>query len=300
MSWRLRELPAHDGVRLRVGRWAAGRPLGHCLLLQGRGDYLEKHADAAARLSRDGWEVVSLDWRGQGRSGRLGAAPGLADVASFDDHLADLELVLATEHELPGPRVLLTHSMGSLTGLLHLLGHPTAVPRAAMMSPMWGFTGAPPLPVVRAVSAGAVALGLGLRPAVGERPADPAAGDTGAEMATADPDGLRRLHRLATDNPDAVVHGSTWRWTRAAAAAVHRLRGADLSGLTTEVLVASSPRDGTVDVAEHRRVARRLPHARVRHYDGGHDLLFASTATTGRLWADVLNHLAGAREQVAT
>lgn len=297
--WRTSAVVAGDGTPLRVGRarppvsWT--RPVrGHCLLLQGRGDYLEKHAVAADRLRRDGWEVLSLDWRGQGRSGRLGAAPGLSDVASFEDYLADLEQVLGEADDLPGPRVLLAHSMGALIGMLHLLRHPTAVRRAAMMSPMWGFVGTPPLPVVRLVAGTAAVLGLGRRAAPGERAADPAAGVTGAEMATADADGRAELDRLARAHPDAVVHGSTWRWSGAAARAMTDLRRADLSVVTTDVLVLSSPDDRTVDPSRHRLVAERLPRARVVEHPGGHDLLHGPATTRERVWGDVLDHLAGA------
>jgi lysophospholipase len=310
--WCTRTVVAADGTPLRVGRarpdasgpgssgqrssgQGSSRPVrGHCLLLQGRGDHLEKHADAAERLRADGWDVLSLDWRGQGRSGRLGAAPGLSDVASFDDYLTDLDRVLTVVEDLPGPRVVLAHSMGSLIGLLHVLEHPTTVERAAMMSPMWGFAGTPPLPLVRLVAGTAGALGLGRRAAWGETAADPCAGVTGSHMATDDPDGRAELDRLARAHPDAVVHGSTWRWTAAAARAMARLRRADLSHVTTDVLVLSSPDDRTVDLAQHRLVAARLPRARVVEHRGGHDLLHGPAAVREEVWRHVLGHLAGA------
>lgn len=295
--WCTRTVVAADGTPLRVGRARPAPSLpvrGHCLLLQGRGDHLEKHAAAAERLRAAGWDVLSLDWRGQGRSGRLGAAPGLSDVASFDDYLTDLDHVLATVDDLPGPRVVLAHSMGSLIGLLHLLERPTTVQRAAMMSPMWGFAGTPPLPVVRLVAGAAGVLGLGLRAAAGETAADPAAGITGSGMATDDPAGRAELDRLARAHPDAVVHGSTWRWTAAAARAMAVLRRADVSDVTTDVLVLSSPDDRTVDLAQHRLVAGRLPRARVVEHPGGHDLLHGPAPVREKVWRDVLDHLAGA------
>jgi lysophospholipase len=291
MGWEFDEHRTRDGLRLRTGMWSVRQPRGHCLIIQGRGDYLEKHAEAAARLAALGLTVVSVDLRGQGASSRLRGRAGTSDVVSFDDHLDDLEEVLGSRSGLVGPRLVLSHSMGGLLTVQHLLRWPQQVAAAVLLSPMFAFRGAPPPAVVAGLAAAAVTLGFGGALAPGERVADPEHCDLATNMSTDDPDGFARLQPLQRAHRDLVVEGGTWRWVRAANRAIRQVARADLARITTDVLIASSPTDPGVDPAAHHSLAARLPAARVRTYAGRHDLLFASPATVETLWQDIASHL---------
>ena len=283
---------ARDGATVASRRWDARRPRGHALLLQGRGDFLDKDAAAAQRLVELGLTTLWWDWRGQGESQNLGAPLGAGHVDSFEDYLADLDAVLALHADLPGPRVLVGHSMGGLVAALHLLRRPSDAASAVLVSPMLGFRGTPPSPVVHAVARTATLLGRGRRWASGERWTPPENCTLEANMATSDPDAFARMQTLRVGRPHGLVTGSTWGWTAAATGAMARLRRADLSAVTTDVLIGSAPADPGVDPSAHHDLARRLPRGRVVEYPGRHDLLWESVATTRALWHDIQQHVA--------
>lgn len=108
------------GVTLRAAIWRAEGPSqGLALLLPGRTEFLEKAAITAAGLVERGFDVASLDWRGQGLSDRL-VEPGLkGHVESFRAYELDLAALLAApEVAACGPvRVVLAHSMGASVAL---------------------------------------------------------------------------------------------------------------------------------------------------------------------------------------
>ena len=63
---------AADNLSIRHGRWRTDRAQksGTVILLTGRREFMEKYADIIAELNQRGFDVYSLDWRGQGLSGR--------------------------------------------------------------------------------------------------------------------------------------------------------------------------------------------------------------------------------------
>lgn len=290
-GWATTTARARDGATIRVGVRQAPDPRGHALLLQGRGDFLDKYDDAAARLTDLGLTVLSWDWRGQGDSEGTGAPRGALHVDRFADYLLDLDAAVASVPDLPGPRILVGHSMGGLVALLHLLRSPDDAAAAVLLSPMLAFRGTPPAPVVAALARAATAMGRGRAWAAGEAwtPAD--ACTLQDNMATGDPEGFARLQDLRLARSTGLVTGSTWGWTAAAVRAMRTVARADLGRIGADVLVASAPADPTVDPAAHRSLVRRLPRARLVGYEGRHDLLFGSPATTARLWDDLRAHV---------
>jgi len=130
---------ASDGIRLRLGGWAADDAKGTVLLLPGRTEYIEKYGKTIRHLNNAGWAVATLDWRGQGLSDRLDADARLGHVIDFRDYQRDVaELVtFADDAGLPGTRAMIAHSMGGCIGLrtlcngINILG-------AVFSAPMWG------------------------------------------------------------------------------------------------------------------------------------------------------------------
>ena len=64
------------------------------VLLQGRAEFVEKYGETVGDLGARGFAVYALDWRGQGRSGRVLKDPRKGHVVSYDDYLKDLDLFL--------------------------------------------------------------------------------------------------------------------------------------------------------------------------------------------------------------
>jgi lysophospholipase len=137
------DLEAADGVRLRGAIWRGpengGRGL--VLLLSGRTEFLEKCAAPAAELVKRGFTVVSLDWRGQGRSQRLVDLPLKGHIAHFTDFHRDLAALMAhpAVAGIGGPRLMLAYSMGCAIGL-GAIARGVIVPDGVILSaPMLGF-----------------------------------------------------------------------------------------------------------------------------------------------------------------
>ena len=115
-------LSTHDGLMLQLRCWPlAGAAPGCVLLVHGLGEHCGRYAQVAAQLNAWGWPVVGYDQRGHGRSD--GARGGIAHDA---DLLHDLARVIdAVRSALPGPLVLLGHSMGGLVAARFIAANAT-------------------------------------------------------------------------------------------------------------------------------------------------------------------------------
>jgi lysophospholipase len=109
------ELRAPDGVTLRYARWLPppGRK-GTVCLFQGRAEFIEKYFEVVTELRQRGFAVVTLDWRGQGRSQRQLADTRKGHVRSFKEYDGDLETLMreVVLPDCPPPYFALAHSMG--------------------------------------------------------------------------------------------------------------------------------------------------------------------------------------------
>jgi len=101
-----------DGLLLHLqpGPAPAGTPRGTVLVVHGLGEHAGRYVHVMAHLAAQGWASLAYDQRGHGHSpGPRGGVP------QPDSLLADLGLVLAhARATLPGPLVLLGHSLGGL------------------------------------------------------------------------------------------------------------------------------------------------------------------------------------------
>jgi len=115
-------MKATDGVQLRLAYWIANQAKGSVFLFPGRTEYVEKYSEVAHKLTACGYNVLSIDWRGQGMSDRMLPNPRLGHVAAFSDYQHDVTqiLIAAEKLSLVQPWHLLAHSMGGCIGLAAL------------------------------------------------------------------------------------------------------------------------------------------------------------------------------------
>ncbi len=242
-------LRAEDGIRLRAAHWpAATEQLGTVLLFQGRAEYLEKYNAVAQALNEAGYDVLSLDWRGQGLSDRLIDNPHLSHIANFADYQRDvLELVVAAgELSLPRPWHLLAHSMGGAIGYASLLDELPVV-SAVFSSPMWGINTAPyPLWSIRGWAKLGRRIGGGSRHCPGSGGDQPMVLHHSFAENNLTGDGLRWGRLVAeTDNwPELTLGGVTFDWLDAAIRECDRIRTMPLPA--QPCLIAMSPKDKVV------------------------------------------------------
>lgn len=253
---------SRDGTRLYV-EWfePAAEPRGVALILHGYAEHCARYHETARVLTGCGLAVLSLDFRGHGRSdGQRG------HVDRFRDYLDDMDVALLELHKRSRARwgtgrdlpvVLLAHSNGSLVAL-RALADPTREP----------------LGVIGAIVSSPF---LGLRMKV--NPAKEAAGRIAGRVAprlsmpnelriedlTHDPD------KLAARRADDLCHGAaTARWFVAATRAQQYVyERAMRIFVPTLWLVAGG--DRIADPAQSRAVHARLRARSIyREYPGMH------------------------------
>ena len=110
------ELKTPDGVSLRFARWLppAGRK-GTVVILQGRGEWIEKYFETVRDLRARGFAVATLDWRGQGLSERMLGDRHKGYVRDFAEYDSDLETFMReiVLPDCPPPLFALGHSTGA-------------------------------------------------------------------------------------------------------------------------------------------------------------------------------------------
>ena len=105
-----------DGVTLRGARWpsAVSRHRGTVCLLHGRAEFIELYFEVIHDLQARGFEVATIDWRGQGGSQRLLKNPRRGHVDDFFDYEKDLQALIGfAEENCRPPFFALAHSTGA-------------------------------------------------------------------------------------------------------------------------------------------------------------------------------------------
>ena len=282
---------ADDGVRLRFAHWRreaeASATKGTLLLFPGRTEYVEKYGRAASDFGARGYEMIAVDWRGQGLADRLVKQPNIGYVGHFDDFQRDVQAVMAALEplDLPKPYHMIGHSMGGCIGLRALYeGLPVA--SAVFSGPMWGIHLSPTTrPAAWALSFLSKHLGFDEMIAPGTSPVTYVLDQDFAENAlTKDPDMYAYMQRQMTDHPDLSLAGPSLRWLFEALTECRRLEkkaspetpcltflGADEQIVDTSAIHDRMARwpNGTLDVvtAGEHEVLMEVPQTRTRIFD---------------------------------
>jgi lysophospholipase len=108
------QLRTRDGRRLRAATFpCASPPRGTVAVFQGHNEFIEKYFETIEDLRKRGFDVVSLDWRGQAGSQRELDDPRKGHVDDFSQYQRDLEVFVAEVlSPRPQPWFALAHSMG--------------------------------------------------------------------------------------------------------------------------------------------------------------------------------------------
>jgi lysophospholipase len=287
-------LPATDGWPLRrFSRPAmAGAPhRGTILFLGGRGDFFEKGIESLNDWHRRGWGIVSVDWRGQGGSGRLSDDPRVGHAEDFAVWIDDLAHVWARFiAETPGPHVVVSHSMGGHLTLRALVERRIDPSAAVFSAPMLGFNAPYPDWLGQKV-AGLMCRLRGKQTAAWKESEKPGASMKMRQLLlTHDPDRYQDELWWHAQNPALRLGPASWGWVRTAYDSFLALaRPGKLESVTTPLLILSVSRDALVSAAATRRDAARLPTAVFHEYGAGvaHEVLRETDETRN----DVLSRI---------
>lgn len=133
-TWEWSLFESRDGARLRSG---SAKPMSSVpskatiILVGGYTEFAEKYFETFNDLLAHGYNVGTLDWRGQGGSQRYLTDPQKAHSIGFEHDSADLAQYL--KQYSGAPVYLVAHSMGGNIALRLLHDHPDLV-RAAILS----------------------------------------------------------------------------------------------------------------------------------------------------------------------
>lgn len=281
-----------DGVRIRIAHWPRDpktAPQGTILLLPGRTEYIEKYGRNAADLAACGFDILTIDWRGQGLADRPDTGRMLGHVGHFDEYQRDMTamMALAGEFDLPRPFMLLGHSMGGCIGL-RALHNGLDVKAACFSAPMWGITmSRPARPLAWGLSWALHSSRWKLTQAPGTAPKTYVlAAPFDDNLLTTDRDFWNYMVDQAKARPDLTLGGPTLGWLYAALRemqALARLPAPDLPCVTWlgrhERIVAPGP--------IHDLMAR-WPGGNLQMFDGlEHEVMMEGNAVRAQVYAAI-------------
>jgi lysophospholipase len=285
---------SRDGAKLRTTSWESppGIPRrGACAILNGHTEFIEKYAEVIDELGARGFAGASLDWRGQGGSGRALTDPLRAHVSGFAEYDADLRVFMA-EVVAPltrghGSPLALAHSMGAHILLRALYTDPQMFAGAVMIAPMlWPRTEGYPDWLVRALASAHGRLGLAQSWVWGMGGRDPLLTRFDDNRVTSDRTRFDRTQNLLAANPALRLAGPSWGWLAAAYRSMAAMRAPGFAErITTPCLIFGAGRDRVVSTAAVRDFARRLPHATyIELADAEHEILMENDSIRVRFW----------------
>lgn len=293
-QWRARDGQAIRRIDFRHPPGSPAR--GSMLFAPGRGDCYEKHLRVLNRWFEEGWNVTSLDWRGQGMSGRLGADLVTGHIDDFSGWLADLAAFwVAWRDATQGPHVCVGHSMGAHLALRAVAERSIDPVALILVAPMLGLNpGWIPARLLHPVGRAVAAMGDRRRPAwkVSELPLTLAAARM--QLLTHDADSYADEGWWYEQRPDLVTGPPSWGWIVAAIASIRELerRGA-LERVTIPVLVLGATADRLVSWRAIRRAVGRLPQAQLVAFgpESRHEILRESPEVRERALHEIARFL---------
>ena len=295
-------LEAEDGVRIRLGLWRAEAPRGTMLMFPGRTEFVEKYAHVAAEMTARGFDMIAVDWRGQGLADRLHPNPLTGHVDDFADYQRDVTAVMAAVSDLglARPWHVVGHSMGGCIGLRALIDGRLDVATCGFTAPMWGISMAPALrPVAWGLSTLSRPFGFSSIFAPGQKPAPYVQrADFETNTLTSDREMYERLRHMVTEVPGLGLGGPSLHWLRAALVemrALDRLPSPDLPCLTF-----CGEDEMVVDKTRIARRMARWPNGELEWIAGGrHELFLETPEIRGHVIARLTEHFETAPARAA-
>lgn len=260
---------APDGWAIRQFEWLQSDKdaRGSILFMTGRADFYEKYLETFSDFHRQGWNVTSPDWRGQGGSGRCGPHPHVGHIDDFSTWVGDLTAFYDQwQNDHAGPHIVIGHSMGG-----HLVArtlaeqriHPDAVILSAPMLAPAG--GGMPEWTAHLLSKMICAVGREKRRAwkVSEKPLEPEVLRQG--LLTHDAKRYSDEFFWFKERPDVRLGPASWRWVERAYESTRMLRNRkNLEAVDIPILILATATDELVDHATIERAVHLLPNAEMK------------------------------------
>ncbi len=280
-----------DRIALRVARWTcAGNCAGTVAILPGRAEFIEKYFEVVAELLDRNFDVVVMDWRGQGGSDRLTSNPGKGHVRRFDAYQRDLDALRREVLEPFGrlPFFALGHSMGGAILLAQARAGRSPFERIVLTAPMIDLHKLryPGLTHILARCCAGAGLGRAFAPGGGGatpclmRPFD-------GNVLTSDPVRFARAASVVAAVPEIAIGAPTIGWAHAAFALMRRFADAEFPRrILTPTLVIAASGDAVVDTRATETFASRLKVGRcITLRQARHEILLERDAIREQFWS---------------
>ena len=278
---------AAPGAALRYATWSGG-DRGTVLFLSGRNEFIEKHLETVEDLIERGFNVATLDWRGQGLSTRPLVDRLKGHIDSFDTYADDLHrFVDGVLSEFPGPYGVLAHSMGGHIAL-RWLAETTLQPEwFVATAPMVDIRYSVPRAAMRAVARTAIAPPLARRYAPTRGAHEAYVREFEGNILTADRRRYDWIAALWEANNDLRLAGPTLGWLHAAIESIDRLTAPGYGDyLRARTLIVAGANDRVVDNNAQRELTRRMPDAEWVEIAGSeHEILSETDEIRAAFWS---------------
>jgi lysophospholipase len=270
----------------------SGPVRGTILFLPGRSGILGNREEILKAFYDRGFNVYTLDWRGQGESSRTLEDSHKVHIDSFDSYLEDIcALKLRARLEkAPKPWLVVGSSMGGHMALRTLEEAPEGIAAGILVVPMIDVNTHPiPRSVAPWVAKSLQGLGFSTSYAPGYGPYDIILDRFEGNHSTRDPAKFVASKQYMREHPEYVTGGVTVGWANAMFESMASANAPDrLAKVKAPVLMINAGDDKVVDPAAAAVVAERLPRCREITLPGArHGLWSELDDTVDELWSEI-------------
>lgn len=266
---------------IRYGKWYCNKEekQGSILLLNGRKEFLEKYTETIGELNQRGYDVYSLDWRGQGLSSRMLGNRQKGYIEDYNIYLRDLNQFVreVVQPEAVEPFFIIAHSMGGHIALRFIHDHPKIAEKAVLTSPMFDIR-TPPLTgwMIRLMTRVAVKLGFKQAYTIGS--SDYTDEKFEGNSQTSDPVRFMDQKEAIAKNSDLALGGVTYGWLSAAFDSIDIITQPDYGEkISTPVLIVGAGDDEVVSNDAQKKICRFLINCRRIEIPGARHEIFKET-----------------------
>ena len=283
------KMPDKSAVRYGIWRCQKERRRGSILLLNGRREFIEKYTETIGELIERGFDVYSLDWRGQGLSTRMLADRHKGFIEDFDVYLNDLKMFVSNivMPQAIDPLIILAHSMGSHIALRFIHDHPGMADRMVLTAPMVDvFMSSLTRWCARFISR--VANKTGFNHAYTFGSGDNTDEKFEGNTLTSDPARFMATAKTILENPDLALGGVTYGWLSAAIKSTDILHEPGFAKkITTPILIISAGEDRIVSTKAQKKICSLLPNCSYMEIPGArHEILRETDAVRSIFWEE--------------
>jgi len=300
MPFTIDRFTAPDGVTLRAGITPPCASKGYVLILQGRGEFIERYGETARDLAKRGYGTVTFDFRGHGGSTREAPDIAMGYVRDITHYKADTRHVLDHIREQHGIVCdgLLTHSTGGLVAMSMMLDQPDLWKSAVMVAPFFGLGGPRWFSIAAQILSGEMCrYGFDKQYLPGQRGYSPIADFDPENILTSDPHRHESSRNILEAAPDLVVGGTSAGWLdacfRAQTDIALRLEQTDIGQNLPPITMVLAGNDQVVSNKVTEDLFGKNPNVTIREIpEARHEILQERDIFRDQFWAFFDAHMA--------